>query len=564
MGLNYKNTKKLSTPRPAVAGSCTTISAGCGSIRPRGGDAHSYVVGIGTYKKRQTNLLSRAKSSMNGRGACEDGDEVFDIVIAGGGPGGLATAHGILRALGPDVKLKVLESRARLNPIGAGLVLYPNSLRSLQSVCPDAKKDIIATAAQVTSTKILEFKGSSEQTMNTFLKSNSQANQDPLKENEQTNKFGSQVKEFTVRNAVWDEIKVKYGEAPAVTSWHKCVSSLATRLPENVLELGCKMTSYEIESKETEEDDKQMVRIEYVNSAQGVSKAIRSKLFIGADGYFSKVRDKLLKDGKPTWAGSVIWRALIDDTVHQIPKHTSVLYTGEGIFFVYYPTGENSSCWTATKLISEKTFSAESNGSHRHNDDDDENCLECLPSSIQSDPIAIPRSIGENAFQEVLDNLKDCLPDEYIEMIMETDPLTVTRHGVYIRDPFGKDMLWRNANGPVSLIGDAAHPMRPVGQGNAMALEDAAELAACLKLHGVSQKALREYENVRIPRTRIVAQKSHIDANATYRKGSNDSNEMKLDHPLPKYIRNNNYSADMTYDDWLYDIQFPSLDANVS
>jgi salicylate hydroxylase len=57
-------------------------------------------------------------------------------------------------------------------------------------------------------------------------------------------------------------------------------------------------------------------------------------------------------------------------------------------------------------------------------------------------------------------------------------------------------------NGPITLLGDAAHPMLPyLAQGAAMAIEDAAVLAACLSGDPHVPSALRRYEASRLPRT---------------------------------------------------------------
>src|SRR5207245_1370055 len=57
--------------------------------------------------------------------------------------------------------------------------------------------------------------------------------------------------------------------------------------------------------------------------------------------------------------------------------------------------------------------------------------------------------------------------------------------------------------GPVTLLGDACHPMYPLmGQGAAQAIEDGATLAACLAADGAGDppRALRRYEELRRPR----------------------------------------------------------------
>jgi salicylate hydroxylase len=62
---------------------------------------------------------------------------------------------------------------------------------------------------------------------------------------------------------------------------------------------------------------------------------------------------------------------------------------------------------------------------------------------------------------------------------------------------------WRWGNGPVSLIGDAAHPMLPfLAQGAAMAIEDAAVLAGELSRSPEDPEgSLRRYEKARQART---------------------------------------------------------------
>jgi 2-polyprenyl-6-methoxyphenol hydroxylase-like FAD-dependent oxidoreductase len=65
-----------------------------------------------------------------------------------------------------------------------------------------------------------------------------------------------------------------------------------------------------------------------------------------------------------------------------------------------------------------------------------------------------------------------------------------------------RDPLARWGDGPVTLLGDAAHPMLPqTGQGAAQALEDAVALGAALAPPGAGAAALRDYERTRSVRT---------------------------------------------------------------
>ena len=66
---------------------------------------------------------------------------------------------------------------------------------------------------------------------------------------------------------------------------------------------------------------------------------------------------------------------------------------------------------------------------------------------------------------------------------------------------FDRDPLPRWSVGCTTLLGDACHPMYPfMGQGAAMAIEDGAALAACLRSFGDPTEALQNYERLRLPR----------------------------------------------------------------
>jgi 2-polyprenyl-6-methoxyphenol hydroxylase-like FAD-dependent oxidoreductase len=71
---------------------------------------------------------------------------------------------------------------------------------------------------------------------------------------------------------------------------------------------------------------------------------------------------------------------------------------------------------------------------------------------------------------------------------------------LFVRDPLA---TW--GAGPVTLLGDAAHPMLPhTGQGAAQALEDAVALGRALALPGNRLAALRQYERRRMAASRKV------------------------------------------------------------
>ncbi|MFY1634921.1 FAD-dependent monooxygenase [Solwaraspora sp. WMMB335] len=73
-----------------------------------------------------------------------------------------------------------------------------------------------------------------------------------------------------------------------------------------------------------------------------------------------------------------------------------------------------------------------------------------------------------------------------------------------------RPFLERWGHGPVTLLGDAAHPMLPsLGQGAAVAVEDAVVLAHCLRQAVDLPRALRRYETARRERTRWMVREAY-------------------------------------------------------
>ena len=74
--------------------------------------------------------------------------------------------------------------------------------------------------------------------------------------------------------------------------------------------------------------------------------------------------------------------------------------------------------------------------------------------------------------------------------------------------------------GPVTLIGDAAHPMLPfMGQGAAMAIEDGVVLGRCFLLAASPMEALVRYEAARLTRGQLVQAESAAGADRLQQGG---------------------------------------------
>ncbi len=193
---------------------------------------------------------------------------------------------------------------------------------------------------------------------------------------------------------------------------------------------------------------------------------------IGADGIRSRVRARLLGDGKPVLAGHVLYRVLLDaDDVPGVVDTSSVnLWLHPGGHVVHYPVrgGEKFNIVAAIN----ENWAGEG----------------------WSEP-----SDGEamlKVFSGVADELRALLER----------PKVWLRWAGADRRPVSK---W--GEGPVTLIGDAAHPTLPyLASGAVMALEDAVVLGQQVKNNPNDlEAALRAYERIRQPRTARIVESSH-------------------------------------------------------
>jgi 2-polyprenyl-6-methoxyphenol hydroxylase-like FAD-dependent oxidoreductase len=116
---------------------------------------------------------------------------------------------------------------------------------------------------------------------------------------------------------------------------------------------------------------------------------------------------------------------------------------------------------------------------------------------------------GQVSPQGELDYLKSLFAswtDPIPAVLDATDPNDVLRNDLYDRDP-GRQ--W--ARGPVVVVGDAAHPMRPhLGQGGCQGLEDAAVLARFVDGGDDLAAAFARFAAFRRPRVQALVRESKV------------------------------------------------------
>ena len=193
-----------------------------------------------------------------------------------------------------------------------------------------------------------------------------------------------------------------------------------------------------------------------------------ARLLIGADGYNSAVRTLTVADGAPLYTGTMTWRGILqrknlaplaDPFVESAGFQ---LVVGEKKNFWIMDAGTQLLAWSGTALQS--------------NQEKNSSALETLLHTFEQWPLLVER------------------------VIRATDPEAIIETGVFDREPVPQWGDWRR----VTLLGDAAHPMRPsLGLGATMAVQDAVALARVLACSALGDEeqigvALRTYEQERI------------------------------------------------------------------
>ena len=239
------------------------------------------------------------------------------------------------------------------------------------------------------------------------------------------------------------------------------LAALLTTVPTEQIRLGRELTRVE--------QSKSKVRIHFTDGYIGEHDAV-----IGADGIRSRVRAQLFGISDPVYRGYTVWRGV-------------TAYSGSAI-----RPGDNSETWGHGRRFgilnignARYTWYATANIEWRDQSPANEVC-ELKTQLIQ-------RFAGWH----------DPIPHlvESAELILENP--------AYDLPPLS---AW--TVGRVTLLGDAAHPCTPnLGQGGAMAIEDALVLAKCFASGSTVNAAFRRYESLRRTRTRHIQQRSRLMGN---------------------------------------------------
>lgn len=274
---------------------------------------------------------------------------------------------------------------------------------------------------------------------------------------------------------VWQELRgIEAGQAVPQFSIHRgrllglIHRAVIDRLGADVIRTGCRVNGFAQEV--------QGVTV-HLTAVDGRASQAEGDLLIGADGIHSTVRAVLYPDeGPPIWNGIMLWRGAV-----QWPKwrdgRTMMIAGGNRAKFVFYPIAKDP-------------------------DDPDMRLTNWAVMARSPGPRSGHSSLGDWSRPGRLAQVLPFVRDRF--RLDDIDPAGIIRAtGAFYEYPnCDREPLSRWSFGRVTLLGDAAHPMYPVGSnGASQAILDARALAEHLRTGISVDAALDGYDRERRPAT---------------------------------------------------------------
>ena len=341
------------------------------------------------------------------------------LIISGAGIAGLTTAlalaHRGFRAL-------ILEQAEKLQETGAGLQLAPNATRILRELGVAERLKNCVVVPQALSVK--------------------------------NGKSGRE----TVRMPLGEAAEFRYGAPYWLVHRADLQAALletANVNPDVELRLGERVDDFA--------DHAHGLTVQVVRGAN--VREERGMALVGADGLWSRLRTRLVDDGKPHFNGRAAWRATLpaEKAPKEFREPVIHLWLGRSAHLVHYPVRGGA-------LINIVAIAPDRN-----------------PGQSWSETGTREEVLRHFSIESWAPRAREFLtrPERWLKWSLHDRPA--------FRVP---------GRGPVTLVGDAAHPMLPfLAQGAAMAIEDAAILAQRLaESPNALAEAMRRYEGQRHPR----------------------------------------------------------------
>jgi 2-polyprenyl-6-methoxyphenol hydroxylase-like FAD-dependent oxidoreductase len=212
------------------------------------------------------------------------------ILVSGGGIGGLAAAYALARQ---GLPVRVFEQSPEFREVGAGIQLGPNIFRALEKI---GLKDAILADAH---------------------RPPAQEMRDAL------------TGKLIIRIPLGEAFFKRFGQPYAVTHRADIHGTFLKACQDSnliTLENSRRVDSYE------DHGDGVTALLDGGERAQG-------RALIGCDGMWSKIRDRIVGDGKPRVSGHIAYRAVLkrEDVPEDLWRPDVILWAGPRTHFVHYP-----------------------------------------------------------------------------------------------------------------------------------------------------------------------------------------------------------------------------------
>ncbi|MEA3184116.1 MAG: 5-methylphenazine-carboxylate 1-monooxygenase [Ilumatobacteraceae bacterium] len=354
-----------------------------------------------------------------------------DILIAGGGIGGLTAALSLHRA---GFQVRVFESVDRIQALGVGINLLPHAVREL---------DALGLADELTAN------GITPATLAYFTKRGERIWDEPR---------------GLAAGYRWPQISIHRGLLHTILH-----AAAAASIGADRIHTGCHLDRF-VETADG-------VEATFVERRTGTETATaRGSIMVACDGIHSVVRRHFYPDeGMPKWNGSLLWRGLADGP--PVFDGRTMVWAGHPRQkFVLYPVLDLPGGRQQLNFIAElRTDSTE---------------------------------LVEREDWNKPGDLADFLPqfEEWSFPWLDVPALISSAPGTFLFPMVDRDPVDRWSFGRVTLLGDAAHPMYPIGSnGASQAILDARTLTGCLLSYRDDvEHALRRYDEVRRPATSAI------------------------------------------------------------